>query len=196
MRSGPRPVNLRQVPRELPPEVAKAVVRGTRAAHDRLDPGTVAMLLGKRETLRRLAAGVPEGAAVDLSLVKRPADTLMFPNPPEVGQEFSLFDPAQPAQRHPGLCPARREHWMRAGAVPRPARRPLDRPARRRHTHPHGGPAHRRRPGDPMRNYAKLKRSKRADDKLSEAIAGLAAGFLKPDGSKLGPVSRSYRDLW
>jgi integrase len=35
-------------------------------------------------------AGVPEGAAVDLSLVKLPDDALVFPNPPAPGEDFSL----------------------------------------------------------------------------------------------------------
>lgn len=35
-------------------------------------------------------AGVPDGAAVDLSLVKLPAGALMFPNPPGPGESFSF----------------------------------------------------------------------------------------------------------
>src|SRR5262249_55231514 len=35
-------------------------------------------------------AGVPDGAAVDLSLVKLPADALKFPCPPRHGEQFSL----------------------------------------------------------------------------------------------------------
>jgi len=33
---------------------------------------------------------VPDGVAVDLSLVKLPADALMFPNPPAPGEDFSF----------------------------------------------------------------------------------------------------------
>ena len=35
-------------------------------------------------------AGVPDGAAVDLSLIKLPDDALMFPNPPGPGESFSF----------------------------------------------------------------------------------------------------------
>ena len=35
-------------------------------------------------------AGVPDGAAVDLSLIKLPDDALMFPNPPGPGESLSF----------------------------------------------------------------------------------------------------------
>ena len=35
-------------------------------------------------------AGVPDGAPVDLSLVKLPAGALMFPSPPASGEGFSF----------------------------------------------------------------------------------------------------------
>ena len=38
----------------------------------------------------RIMAGVPDGATLDLSLVKRPAGALMFPNPPVAGEGFSF----------------------------------------------------------------------------------------------------------
>lgn len=38
----------------------------------------------------RIVAGVPDGAAVDLSLVKLPPGALMFPCPPTRGEAFSL----------------------------------------------------------------------------------------------------------
>jgi integrase len=46
--------------------------------------------LAERERYLRVMAGVPDGAAVDLSLVKLPAEALMFPNPPSPGKNFSL----------------------------------------------------------------------------------------------------------
>ena len=39
----------------------------------------------------RIIAGVPDGAAVDLSLVKLPAGALMFPNPPGPSENFSFL---------------------------------------------------------------------------------------------------------
>src|SRR5262249_51927928 len=53
-----------------------------------LDNDLVAMLRGELEKHRRLKAGVPDGVTVDLSLVKLPDDALVFPNPPESGEDF------------------------------------------------------------------------------------------------------------
>jgi hypothetical protein len=48
--------------------------------------------IGTNESSRwlHIKAGVPDGAAVDLSLVKLPADALVFPAPPARGEEFSF----------------------------------------------------------------------------------------------------------
>jgi integrase len=48
------------------------------------------MLIAEREKYQRLAAGVPDGVAVDLSLVKLPPDALMFPSPPLAGEAFDF----------------------------------------------------------------------------------------------------------
>jgi integrase len=55
-----------------------------------IDPDLLALLVAEREKHLRIMAGVPDGAAVDLSLVKLPAGALMFPNPPEPGESFSF----------------------------------------------------------------------------------------------------------
>jgi integrase len=55
-----------------------------------IDGDLVAMLRAEREKHLRLAAGVPDGVTVDLSLVKLPDDALMFPNPPGAGEGFSF----------------------------------------------------------------------------------------------------------
>jgi integrase len=55
-----------------------------RASHRRtitIDAALVELLLSERDKYLRLAAGVPAGATVDLSLVKLPVDALMFPSP-------------------------------------------------------------------------------------------------------------------
>jgi integrase len=49
-----------------------------------LDDATVAILVAERETHQRLIAGVPDGADVDLSLVRLPDDALIFPALPEL----------------------------------------------------------------------------------------------------------------
>ena len=71
-----------------------AVLKGPkREQHKRtitIDDDLIALLGAGREKHLRIKAGVPDGASVDLSLVKLPADALMFPNPPAPGGEFSF----------------------------------------------------------------------------------------------------------
>jgi integrase len=55
-----------------------------------IDDDLLALLLVERDKHLRIKAGVPEGIAVDLSLVKLPADALMFPSPPAPGEDFSF----------------------------------------------------------------------------------------------------------
>jgi integrase len=53
-----------------------------------------ALLCGERDKYLRFIAGVPDGAAVDLSLVRLPDDALIFPSP--VGPELDLTQPRDP----------------------------------------------------------------------------------------------------
>jgi integrase len=55
-----------------------------------IDDDLVALLRAERDRALRIVAGVPTGAAVDLSLVKLPEDALMFPCPPMPGEQFSF----------------------------------------------------------------------------------------------------------
>ncbi len=55
-----------------------------------IDADLLALLIVERERHLRIMAGVPDGAAVDLSLVKLPAEALMFPNPPGHDESFSF----------------------------------------------------------------------------------------------------------
>jgi integrase len=55
-----------------------------------IDDDLLALLSAERETHLRIKAGVPDGVAVDLSLVKLPDDALMFSNPPTAGEGFSF----------------------------------------------------------------------------------------------------------
>jgi integrase len=55
-----------------------------------IDDDLIALLCAEREKHLRLKAGVPDGVAVDLSLVKLPDGALMFPSPPEPGEDFSF----------------------------------------------------------------------------------------------------------
>ena len=62
-----------------------------------IDDALLALLLSLRDRHLRIAAGVPEGVQVDLSLVRLPEGALMFPAPPQGQQDFSFT-----AFRHPG----------------------------------------------------------------------------------------------
>jgi integrase len=61
-----------------------------------------ALLCGERDKYLRFIAGVPDGAAVDLSLVRLPDDALIFPSP--VGPELDLTQPRDPPQGHAKRC--------------------------------------------------------------------------------------------
>jgi integrase len=58
-----------------------------------IDDGLVALLSAEREKHVRLSAGIPDGAAADLSLVKLPEGALMFPSP---ARDFDLSRPRRP----------------------------------------------------------------------------------------------------
>jgi integrase len=55
-----------------------------------IDDDLIALLCSEREKLLRIYAGVPDGAAVDLSLIKLPDGALMFPALPERVESFSF----------------------------------------------------------------------------------------------------------
>jgi len=59
-----------------------------------IDDGLIALLLVEREKHLRLIAGVPDGADVDLSLVRLPDGSLIFPSP--AGAEFDFTKPRDP----------------------------------------------------------------------------------------------------
>jgi integrase len=69
-------------------------------AHKRtitIDDDLIAVLVAEREKHQRIIAGIPDGAAVDLSLIKLPDDALIFPNPPAKGAAWAArcaHDPA------------------------------------------------------------------------------------------------------
>jgi integrase len=54
------------------------------------------MLLRERDKLLRVRAGIPDGADVDLSLVRLPGGALMFPNVPGACEEFSFTTSRNP----------------------------------------------------------------------------------------------------
>jgi integrase len=64
----------------------------------------IALLCAEREKHLRILAGVPDGAAVDLSLVRLPAEALMFPNPPSPGGGFSFTKLRNPVNFTKEFC--------------------------------------------------------------------------------------------
>jgi len=61
-----------------------------------LDDGCVRILLEERQQHLKIMAGVPDGADVDLSLVRLPDDALIFPAMPGPGEDFSFSTARDP----------------------------------------------------------------------------------------------------
>jgi len=155
-----------------PPKTA----RGLRTVD--LDDATVALLLLQREMQQRLCAGIPDGATVDLSLIRLPQGALVFPNPPGRGGDLSFTVPRIPHSVSQAF--ARRAARLGFGNIRFHDLRGIHSTA----LLDAGIPVHtvaQRIGDDPatlLRSYTKRKRSTNADQKLSDTIAGLAAGFL------------------
>jgi len=143
-----------------------------------IDDDTVALLVAERERHLRIVAGVPDRAAVDLSLVKLPAGALMFPNPPGASEGFSFTKLRNPRN-------TTKEFVRRATALGFPGLRFHDlRGTHETHLLDAGmSPAAvaKRCGHDPatmLRSYAK--RTKKADAKAAEIIGLLSKGVLRP----------------
>jgi integrase len=143
-----------------------------------LDDATVLLLTGLRETHQRLSAGIPDGADVDLSLIRLPAAALIFPNPPEPGADLSFTVPRIP--RSVSQAFARRADKIGFGRIRLHDLRGVHSTALLDALIPVHTVAQRigDDPATLLRNYTKRKRSKAADKSLSDAIAGFATGFL------------------
>jgi integrase len=143
-----------------------------------LDDATIAMLLKLRNTHLRIRAGIPDGVDVDLSLVKLPAEALMFPAEPAPGSDFSFT-----AWRNPRNFS--KEFARRAGVLGFGATRFHDlRGIHATALLDAGTPVHivaHRIGDDPavlLRHYTKRQRSKQATENLAATISGFVAGFL------------------
>jgi integrase len=143
-----------------------------------LDDATVNMLLEEKSRHQRIAAGVPDGTTVDLSLIKLPAGALMFPAMPEGGQSFDFASPRNPRNfskefaRRADLLNFGRTRFHDLRGVHATALLDANIPV---HT------VAQRIGDDPavlLRNYAKRKRSIKASQSLATAIATFASGFL------------------
>jgi integrase len=143
-----------------------------------LDDGTMAVLLKEKEKLQRIRAGVPDGVDVDLSLIKLPSNALIFPAIPGPGEDFDFAKPRNPLGFTKEF--ARRAEAIGYGRVRFHDLRGIHSTA----LLDAGIPVHtvaQRIGDDPavlLRNYAKRKRSKKADESVATAIAAFSATFL------------------
>jgi integrase len=143
-----------------------------------LDDGTIAVLLREKARCQRIKAGVPDAVDVDLSLVKLPADALIFPAVPAAGSDFDFARPRDPW----GVSKAFRKRASKLGFAGFTFHM-------LRHTHStmlldKGMPVHRvaaRIGDDPatlLRVYAKL--TKKKSTQMSEVVNALGTLLLGP----------------
>lgn len=143
-----------------------------------LDDATLAILMQEKARLQRLMIGVPDGAEVDLSLVKLPPEALIFPNLLQRGN-FDWSLPRDPRNFTKEF--ARIAENAGFGRVRFHDLRGIHSTA----LLDAGIPVHtvaQRIGDDPailLRNYTKRKRSKQANASVALAIAAFSAGFLK-----------------
>jgi integrase len=143
-----------------------------------LDDGTVKTLLAERERHQRIHAGIPDGADVDLSLIRLPAGSLMFPAMPESNKEFDVTAPRNPRNFSKEF--ARRASLLDFGRTRFHDLRGIHATALLDASIPPHTVAQRigDDPATLLRNYVKRKRTKTADASLSKAIEAMVASFL------------------
>jgi integrase len=141
-----------------------------------IDAGLLALLVAERERHLRIMAGVPDGAAIDLSLVKLPVGALMFPSPPSPAEGFSFM-------RHRNPRNTTKEFVRKASGLGFKSLRLHDlRGTHETHLLDKGMPvaAVAARCGhDPavmLRSYAK--RTRKADASIADVIGALSKGAL------------------
>jgi integrase len=139
-----------------------------------IDHKLVEILLAEREKVQRLIAGVPDGAAVDLGLIKLPVDALIFPS--FTGAKIDLTKPRSPAAMTLSFL----RHCRKIGF--RDLRFHDLRGTHETMLLDNGVPIHvvaARAGHDPatlLKNYAK--RTKKADESAADVIGELATGLF------------------
>jgi integrase len=144
-----------------------------------LDDATIAMLLKVKASHQRIAAGIPDDVDVDLSLVKLPAEALIFPADPLPGGEFNFTAWRNPRNFSKEF--ARRADVLGFGRTRFHDFRGIHATA----LLDAGTPVHivaQRIGDDPavvLRWYTQRQRTKQAGDNLASAISGFVTGFLR-----------------
>lgn len=146
-----------------------------------LDDGTIAVLLREKERHQRFAASIPDGSEVELSLIRLPADALMFP-----ALSVSFSTPRHPRNfsrdfsDHLALLSEKRVKDGLAGFTVRfhdlrgiHATALLDAGVALHTVAQRIGDD----PATLLRFYTKRKRSQEANEKLSDTLSSMAAGF-------------------
>lgn len=150
--------------------------RGSRTID--LDDLTIAMLMGEHAKHQRVMSGIPDGAEDVISVAKLPPKALMFPAMPSGDEQFDLTRPRNPRNFSKEF--ARRAEVIGFGATRFHDLRGVHATA----LLDAGWPVNRvadRIGDDPavlLRNYAKRKRSKQADEALTSTLSAFATGFL------------------
>jgi integrase len=150
--------------------------RGVRTI--KIDDKLVAMLCLERKKMQRLMAGVPDSAPVDLSLVRLPANALMFPATKRLTTEkieIALASPRYPGTATQAFIKRARQlgfghvrfHDLRGSHATQllRQRQPIDVVARRIGDDP----------ATMLRHYAKHLRGD--DDAMQQALAAISSGF-------------------
>ena len=138
-----------------------------------------AVLVKEKERHQRIMAGIPDGAGVNLLLIKLPARALIFPAVPGSGEDFDFLKPRNP--RNFSTEFARKADLLGFGRIRFHHLRGIHSTA----LLDAGIPVHtvvaQRIGDDPailLRNYAKRKRSDKANALVASAIAAFTSAFL------------------
>jgi integrase len=143
-----------------------------------VDDATIGILLAERAKYQRLVSGVPADADVDLTLVRLPAKALMFPGAPKRGEDLDLTKPRDPHAfskrfaRHAEVIGFGKTRFHDLRGVHATALLDANIPVHR---------VAERIGDDPavlLRNYAKRKRARKADESIALTLAAIAGGFL------------------
>lgn len=160
-----------------------------------LDDGAVALLLVEREKHQRLLAGIPDGTRVDLSLIRLPDDTLIFPAAPAAGENFDFTKPPGPKHLLEAIPPRCRCARVRRVRVSPSARDPRHAAPGQGRPGAHGGRTDRPRPGGAAAELCEAQ-AQTDDASVTTVINAISTGILGSQAAwvPFGSRSASVRD--